>query len=142
MSASRKLRVLFVAGFGPIVSNHKSSEKSYLESLGLSFKREADGYLHTEELDGVKSFALWPLAQAAQSCFGTEAWPKDLPVPQSWLEFDVEDIEAATEELEQYGYKLLVAARKEPWGQIVTRLLSPEGILVGVTYTPWMRTKK
>jgi hypothetical protein len=36
----------------------------------------------------------------------------------------------------------LVSARKEPWGQIVTRLLSPEGILVGVTFTPLLREKK
>jgi hypothetical protein len=33
----------------------------------------------------------------------------------------------------------LMEAKKEPWGQTVTRLLSPEGILVGLTYTPGMR---
>jgi len=27
---------------------------------------------------------------------------------------------------------------EEPWGQTVSRLLSPEGILVGIVYTPWM----
>ena len=26
-----------------------------------------------------------------------------------------------------------------PWGQTVTRLLSPEGLLTGVTFTPWLR---
>lgn len=26
----------------------------------------------------------------------------------------------------------------EPWGQTTSRLLSPEGLLVGVTFTPWM----
>jgi hypothetical protein len=41
--------------------------------------------------------------------------------------------------LKQRGYKLLVESRTEPWGQIVTRMLSPEGILIGITYTPWMR---
>jgi hypothetical protein len=46
------------------------------------------------------------------------------------------------EKLKRLSYKMLVAARKEPWGQIVTRLLSPEGVLVAVTYTPWMREKK
>ena len=95
--------------------------------------------MHTEELKGVKTFALWPLAQAAQSCFGVEEWPADLPVPASWLEFDVEDVTEASEELKTKGYTLLIAAKKEPWGQTVTRLLSPEGILVGLTYTPLMR---
>ena len=40
---------------------------------------------------------------------------------------------------ERRGYTLLTKAQKEPWGQIVTRLLSPEGILVAVTVTPGMR---
>jgi hypothetical protein len=33
---------------------------------------------------------------------------------------------------------LIVVA--EPWGQTVTRLLGPEGLLVGITHTPSMRT--
>jgi len=82
---------------------------------------------------------LWPLSQAAESCFGRDKWPEDIPTPSSWLEFDVEDIEAATKEIEAAGHKLLVAVRTEPWGQTVTRFLSPEGILVGLTYTPSMR---
>ena len=130
--------VLFVAGFGPIVPDLAASHKFYLEALGLSFQKEGD-YLHTDQLKGVKHFALWPLSQAAQSCFGTERWPADLPVPQAWLEFDVDNIEQATAELENRGYKLLTRAQKEPWGQMVSRLLSPEGLLVAVTVTPGMR---
>jgi hypothetical protein len=60
-------------------------------------------------------------------------------VPQAWLEFDVADIEKATPELKSQGYRLLVGARAEPWGQVVTRLLGPEGLLVGITHTPSMR---
>lgn len=136
------MKILFVAGFGPIVKNQKESESLYLDSFGLTFKREEGGYLHTEELNGVKHFALWPLSQAAESCFGKKEWPKAIPTPQSWIEFDVEDVEEATKELKEKGYKLLVSSRKEPWGQIVTRFISPEGILVGVTFTPWMRGGK
>jgi catechol 2,3-dioxygenase-like lactoylglutathione lyase family enzyme len=132
------MKVLFVAGFGPIVREPEASEAFYTGTLGLSFERDGD-YLHTEQLAGAKTFALWPLSQAAESCFGTKAWPTDIPVPQAWLEFDVENLTAATEELKAKGYNLLVEARKEPWGQIVTRLLSPEGLLVGVTYTLSMR---
>ena len=66
-------------------------------------------------------------------------WPADLPTPTSWLEFDVEDVAQATRELGAKGYPPLIAAKKEPWGQTVTRLLSPEGMLVGLTYTPGMR---
>jgi catechol 2,3-dioxygenase-like lactoylglutathione lyase family enzyme len=139
MEKEKIMKVLFVAGFGPIVSDRQESAAFYRESLGLSFQEEADGYLHTEELEGVKTFALWPLSQAAQSCFGVNEWPADLPAPTSWLEFDVEDVAHASEELKAKGYQLLRAVKKEPWGQTVTRLLSPEGILVGLTYTPVMR---
>ncbi|MBW8864364.1 MAG: VOC family protein [Verrucomicrobia bacterium] len=136
--AQGKFKVLFVAGFGPIVQDLPQSHKFYVDALGLSFQKDGD-YLHTGKLEGVKHLALWPLSQAAQSCFGSESWPSDLPVPQAWLEFDVDDIEQAGMELKKGGYTLLTNARKEPWGQIVTRLLSPEGILVAVTVTPAMR---
>ncbi len=48
-------------------------------------------------------------------------------------------VEAAARELEAGGYRLIVPPRVEPWGQTVARLLSPEGLLVGITLTPWMR---
>lgn len=139
---NRRVKVLFIAGFGPIVRDKAASRRLYASSLGISFKEMPGGYLHTESLDGAKTFALWPLAQAAESCFGTSEWPSSLPVPQAWLEFDVEDIQEATEELKKQGYQLLVAARVEPWGQTVTRMLGPEGLLIGVTHTPWMRKGK
>jgi len=136
------MKVLFVAGFGPIVRDMTPSQKLYKNALAIPFKQEKDGYLHTEALEGVKSFALWPLAQAAQSCFGKDSWPKEIPVPQAWLEFDVDDVDKATAELESQGYRMLVKARKEPWGQIVSRMLGPEGLLLGITFTPWMREAK
>jgi len=135
---ARNFKVLFVAGFGPIVRDISDSHKFYLDTLGLSFEKQGD-YLHTDKLKGVKHFALWPLSQAAESCFGSGQWPSEIPVPQGWLEFDVDNMDHATNELEKSGYKLLTRAKKEPWGQIVTRLLSPEGLLVAVTVTPGMQ---
>jgi hypothetical protein len=139
MKTLQNIDVLFVAGFGPIVRDSVPSQKFYSEDLKLPFKEDDSGYLHTGELDGVKHFALWPLAQAAESCFGSDQWPQNIPVPQAWIEFDVADIEKATTELKSQGYQLLVAMRKEPWGQVVTRLMGPEGLLVGITHTPAMR---
>jgi catechol 2,3-dioxygenase-like lactoylglutathione lyase family enzyme len=135
------VKVLFVAGFGPIVADVDAGRRLYSEILGIKFKEEAGNYLHTEGVDGVKHFALWPLSNAAQSCFGIDAWPKEIPTPQGWLEFEAEDVEKATAELESRGFRMLVKNRKEPWGQVVSRFLSPEGLLVGVTFTPWMRGK-
>jgi len=137
-----RIKTLFIAGFGPIVPDPVSSRKLYAETLGIPFEEAPGGYLHTGKLNGAKHFALWPLTQAAESCFGRDRWPSELPAPQAWVEFDVEDIERATEVLRDRGYRLLVSARTEPWGQTVTRLLGPEGLLVGITHTPWMRKKK
>jgi hypothetical protein len=36
----------------------------------------------------------------------------------------------------------LVKNKKEPWGQIVSRFLSPEGLVVGITFTPTMREQR
>jgi hypothetical protein len=83
-----------------------------------------------------------PLSQAAQSCFGKDTWPDAIPVPQAWLESDVDNVEEATGELESRGYQMLIKNKKEPWGQTVTRFISPEGLLVGVAVTPLLREKK
>jgi len=139
MKTPKNIDVLFIAGFGPIVRDPAASRAFYCDALGLAFKEDASGYLYTAELKDVKHFALWPLAQAAQSCFGMEQWPGEVPVPQAWMEFDVADIEKATAELKSQGYKLLDEMRTEPWGQVVTRLLGPEGLLVGITHTPALR---
>jgi hypothetical protein len=142
MEQFANIKILFIAGFGPIVRDAEASGKLYRETLGISFKEEGGGYFHTEALNGAKTFALWPLSQAAQSCFGRDSWPADMPVPQAWLEFDVDSVETATAELEARGYRMLVKSKKEPWGQVVSRLISPEGLLVGITFTPSMREEQ
>ena len=139
MKRISSLRVLFVAGFGPIVRDVAASRELYGGGLGISFKEESGSYLHTEALSGVKTFALWPLTEAARSCFGSTAWPLDVPVPHAWIEFDVDDVAAATAELEARGYPMLVKNKREPWGQTVSRFLSPDGLLVGITITPSLR---
>ncbi len=134
--------VLFVSGFGPIVKDPEASRGFYVDALGLPLEGHpagVAGYFHTEKLDGVRHFALWPLADAAKSCFGTATWPAQVREPNAWMEFDVKDVGVAAAALKQRGYTLLVDEREEPWGQTVSRLLSPEGILVGLVITPWLR---
>jgi Glyoxalase-like domain len=128
--------------FRPHRPRHRRSRKLYRDVLGIPFKEESGGYLHTEAVPGAKSFALWPLSQAAQSCLGEDSWPESIPAPQAWLEFDVDSVEEATAALESCGYRMLVKDKKEPWGQTVSRLISPEGLLVGITFTPSMREPK
>ena len=69
MEGTGNVKILFVAGFGPIVRDTSESRKLYGEVLGIPFKEESDSYLHTETLQGAKTFALWPLSQAAAVLF-------------------------------------------------------------------------
>ena len=80
-------------------------------------------------------------SQAAEATFGTAEWPADVPTPQAWIELDVESAEAvgaAIAEMQAGGHRVLREAHEEPWSQTTARLISPEGLLVGVTFTPWM----
>jgi catechol 2,3-dioxygenase-like lactoylglutathione lyase family enzyme len=128
--------VQFVASVAPIVRDTDAARSFYRDALGLSFEGEEGDYLFTQKLEGTKHFGLWPLSEAASACFGTTEWPAELPVPQASIEFEVPDVAAAAAELEAKDYRLLHDARTEPWAQITARLLSPEGLLVAVCYTP------
>ena len=128
------MKVLFVAGFSAMVTDMTASKRLYVDTLKLPLEGD---YPHTEHLEGVKHFGLWSIQEAARSCFGSQEWPTNIPVPQANIEFEVDDVAAAATELESSGYRLLHGAKQEPWGQTIARLISPEGLLVGLSYTPW-----
>jgi len=130
----------FIASFAVITPDLGRSRELYVDALGLPLESEpGDDYLHSERIGGAKHFGIWPLSQAAQACFGAAEWPADHPVPQASVEFEVANVEAVAEaatELEAGGHRLLHSSRTEPWGQTVARLLSPEGLVVGISYAP------
>jgi catechol 2,3-dioxygenase-like lactoylglutathione lyase family enzyme len=128
--------VQFVTSIAPIVRDSPASRAFYRDALGLTFEGGAGDYIYSHQLEGTKHFGLWPLSEAATACFGTPEWPAELAVPQASIEFEVRDVAAAAAELKADGYELLHDARTEPWGQVTARLLSPEGLLVAVCYTP------
>ena len=130
------MRVLFVAGVAAIVRNGEAARALFVDGLGLTFEGTAGDYLFTHKLEGTKHFGLWPLSEAAEACFGAPSWPTGLPVPQVTIEFEVDDVAAAARQLEARGHALLHPVRTEPWGQVVARLLTAEGVIVGVCHTP------
>jgi predicted enzyme related to lactoylglutathione lyase len=134
------MKVLFCAGVSPIVPDRDASIAFYETTLGIRYQRDDDSeYVSTGELDGLKHMGLWKLSDAAEACFGTKEWPSDVPVPQATVEFDVDDVDAAAGELRATGYALLHDPVTMPWGQRIVHVMSPEGLLVGLTYTPSMR---
>lgn len=133
--------IQFVAGVATITADPEASRRLYIDALGLPLTHEeGDDYYHSEQVAGTKHFGVWPLREAAQACFGTDHWPSDLVVPQASIEFEVESpaaVTSAADELEAQGHSLLHGARVEPWGQTVARLLSPEHLIVGISFAPW-----
>jgi catechol 2,3-dioxygenase-like lactoylglutathione lyase family enzyme len=134
------MKILFIASFAVIAPDPRKSRELYVHALGLPLSAGEDGqYWHSEKIAGSKHFGVWPLSQTAEACFGTPSWPAERTVPQASVEFEVEDadaVAAAGDELKGAGFEPLHAARKEPWGQTVVRLLSREGLIVGVSYAP------
>ena len=131
--------ILFLASVSIIVQDPPEARRLFVEALGLPLTGPGDDYLFTEALSGAKHFGVWPLAQAAQACFGVDQWPQTHRVPQASVEFDVDDVDAAAKELERRGYRLIHGARTEPWGQTIARLQTADGVIVGVSRTPWLR---
>jgi catechol 2,3-dioxygenase-like lactoylglutathione lyase family enzyme len=135
------MNIEFLSTVAVIAPDPPASRKLYVETLGLPLEDHGGDYYHSEQIAGCKSLGIWPLSQAAEACFGTAQWPVERPVPQVSIEFDVADAAAvgpAARELEQAGYELLHAPRRESWGQTVARLQSPEGVIVGISYAPML----
>ena len=133
------MQIDFVTSVAVITANPSESRRLYMDSLGLPLKQLDGEYFASEEIEGCKHFGVWPLEQAAQACFGTTSWPADVPVPQVSLEFEVADadaVAAGADELRSAGYGLLHDPRQEPWGQTVARMLSPEQLIIGLSYAP------
>ena len=134
------MRVLLVASVAVVAADPPRSRQLFMDALGLPLEGEGEEeYYSTASIPGAKHFGVWPLSQAAEACFGTPVWPADRVVPQASIEFEVESEEAvaaAGGELQREGYELLHSARKEPWGQTVTRLLTEDGLIVGISYVP------
>jgi catechol 2,3-dioxygenase-like lactoylglutathione lyase family enzyme len=136
--------VQFIASVAVVAADPPKSRELFLDALGLPLETGGDGeYFHSEHVGGSKHFAVWPLTQAAQACFGIDEWPSERIVPQVSIEFEVRDADAvadAADELKAKGFELLHDAREEPWGQTVARLLSIEGSIIGISYAPSLHT--
>jgi catechol 2,3-dioxygenase-like lactoylglutathione lyase family enzyme len=135
----RYMKILFVASVAVVAADPPQSRKLFVDALGLPLEGEGEGYYSSGSVPGSKHFGVWPLSQAAEACFGTPEWPANRVIPQASIEFEVENEQAvadAGEELQSAGYELLHPARTEPWGQTVARLLTEDGLIIGISYAP------
>ena len=52
--------VQFITSVAVITPDPDVSRRLYVDALGLALTAEGDGYLHSEDIDGCKSFGVWP----------------------------------------------------------------------------------
>ncbi len=136
------MKVRFIGSVGVIVRNRAEGQRLYLDGLGLPLKSAAGtDFLFSQRLEGSRYFGVWPLSEAAKVCFDRARWPGDRPIPQAFIEFEVDDpgdVAEAASELESKGHVLLHPARTDPWGQTVARLQTVDGLVIGISHVPWM----
>ena len=65
MHSALNLKVLFIAGFGPILGDVTDSHKLYRHVLGIPFKEESGGYLHGSGFGAQEALPLAALPDAA-----------------------------------------------------------------------------
>jgi hypothetical protein len=136
--------IQMIASFAVISTDTGADRALFVDAMGLGLHGPESvpdsDYLFSDEIAGAQHFGVWPLAEAAESCFGTARWPDTHPVPQASIELEVgsaDEVHRAAEELTVRGHLLLHGTRTEPWGQVIARLQSSSGVLVGVCWTPW-----
>ncbi len=136
------MRPRFIGAMGLITSSLAKGRALYVDALGLPLRQaEGAGFLHSTRLGGGRYFGVWPLSEAARTCFRTDRWPTDRPVPQMFIEFEMANpaaVSAAASEFESKGYTPLHRPRTDPWGQTVARFQTEDGVIVGISYVPWM----
>jgi hypothetical protein len=143
------VNILFAASVAVIVPSPGTSRRLFLDTLGLPLtQRAGDECYFNEVLEGTKHFGIcwiWPLSQAAEACFGSREWPASRPVPTACIEFEVADersVHEVAKELRSAGHELLHPVKTETWGQTVARRQTAQGVLVGISYSPWLHSKR
>ncbi|MBL8957664.1 MAG: glyoxalase [Myxococcaceae bacterium] len=136
------MEIVHISGMALITTDGRKTRDLLTKVIGLDLKPPSpeDEYVFSDTIPGSRHFGVWPLSQAAQACFGTAEWPKDRRVPQLTLELEVKSPAAVTDaeqELRAKGHELIHATRTEPWGQTVCRLLTAEGVILGISFAPW-----
>jgi catechol 2,3-dioxygenase-like lactoylglutathione lyase family enzyme len=135
------MNLQFVTSIAIISPRPAESRQLFVKKLGLPLEPAAPGdeYYYSDKIEGAKHFGVWPLSQAAEACFGVPEWPVDRIVPQVSIEFEVaseSEVSQAAADLEAAGHRLLHQARAEPWGQVVARLQTLEGAIIGISCVP------
>jgi catechol 2,3-dioxygenase-like lactoylglutathione lyase family enzyme len=127
-----------LASIAEVVEDVESAVRFYRDVLGLKVQHEPGSPYAQIEMPGTLHFGLWSRRAAAETMFGDANASGRVPLGFS-VGFEVESVEAAQAALTEKGWPIVQPLRKEDWGQVTTRFLSPSGALCEAAETPWAR---
>ena len=83
------MNIEFLATVAVIAPDPIASRSLYIGALGLPLQGEGDGYYHSEQVAGCKSFGIWPLFSGGSGVLRNRPVARGSRVPQVSIEFDV-----------------------------------------------------
>ncbi len=127
-----------IADIAEIVEDIEAAISFYRDVLGLPVQHQHGDPYATVEVAGVLHFGIWSREGAAKAVFGDLVAAQRIPLGFT-VGFEVDAVDAASQTIQDRGWRIAQAPRKESWGQTTSRLLSPSGALCEVSETPWAR---
>jgi len=127
-----------VAGVAEIVEDLGEALKFYRDTLGLEVKQQEGDDYAVVAVPGILHFGVWNRGHAAECTLGSRELAHQIPLGFT-LEFEVDDVTAASDKITGNAYKMAQDPREEPWGQKTCRMFSPGGSVLGFAETPWAR---
>ena len=136
------MEIQFIAGFAVIAPEPAESRKLYVDALGLPLE-QADGDYFAQREGSGGSQALRRLAAGPRGP-GVLRHPRrgraTGPSHRRRVEFEVAESargRGGGGRAGGAGLRALHPPRTEPWGQTVARILTREGLIVGISHAPW-----
>ena len=127
--------VRHISSIAEIVDDVDAAVAFYRDVLGLAVQYEAGSDYATAEVPGVLHFGIWSRKAAAEATFG-EAEAADRISLGFTVGFEVDAVDASSQEIKARGWTVVQSPKQEPWGQTTSRFFSPSGALCEVAETP------
>ena len=126
-----------IASIAEIVEDFEEAVRFYRDTLGLEVEVHHDGYANVA-VSGILHFGIWSRGEAAQATFGSPDAVERIPLGFT-IGFEVDEVAGTEKRLSDSGIDVVQPIKTEPWGQITSRFLTPDGAFCEITETPWAR---
>ena len=126
-----------IASIAEIVEDFDVTVRFYRDTLGLEVEVHHEGYADVAA-PGTLHFGIWSREEAAKATFGTPEAAGRIPIGFT-IGFEVDEVESAECRLRESGIDVVQPMKTEPWEQVTSRFLTPNGAFCEIAETPWAR---